>query len=186
MDKVWNSFLSLNVSTSPCVIPEILLGLSIADVSCLSAKSRGGYDDGGGKSRRNHIQPATLSEEMESFLQSLAWKEKIHLDQFLYEAANRLMDRMIDERLDHEAFEQQLRNFRDDNFPCADSGEYNNITNCIWKDSGKNECVFYNETARTQYACAQCSLKRSRFRTGYGNDCLDDIATELDLQALFR
>jgi len=142
---------------------QMLLGLSTADVLYLSAKHKGSYDDGGGKGHCDYIWPSFVSSGMRRYFASDEWHDRIRYDSLLYRAANRSLDLTIDEKFGRSAFERQLSRFVNARrvaqeecfpeaiFPCSEGGEYNNQTNCIWNDSG-------------------C-----------GNDCLDRVATELNL-----
>jgi Galactose-3-O-sulfotransferase len=145
----------------------MILRLRISDILYLSAKTKGGYDDAGGKKSGQtctYIWPSFVSPGMEIFFNSSEWKDMIRYDRLLYEAVNRSLDLTIDQ-LGRERFENKLRTYREaqkfaqkrclpnTTFPCDASGRFHreNTTDCIWKDSG-------------------C-----------GVTCLDQIATELNL-----
>ena len=140
----------------------MLLGLQIADVLYLDAKSSGGYDDGSHDRKCYLIQPSFVSPGMKQYFESSKWKRIIYWDQILYEAANASLDLTI-EQLGRGAFNKNLALFRKaqaiarekclprEVFPCTFKGERNPHKSCLWKDSG-------------------C-----------GSDCLDEVATELSL-----
>jgi Galactose-3-O-sulfotransferase len=145
----------------------MILRLRISDILYLSAKTKGGYDDAGGKRSGQtctYIWPSFVSSGMKEFFNSSEWKNMIRYDRLLYEAVNRSLDLTIDQ-LGRERFQKKLETFREaqevarrrclpqTTFPCDTSGTFHreNTTDCIWKDSG-------------------C-----------GATCLDDIATELNL-----
>ena len=148
------------------VVLMMLLRLKIADILYLSAKTRGGYDDAGGKSVKTctYIWPSFVSTGMKEYFSSKEWRERIRYDVFLYEAVNRSLDLTIDQ-LGRERFHAQLHIFQTaqqaaherclphTKFPCDESGQFHdkNSTDCIWNDSG-------------------C-----------GTTCLDKLATELNL-----
>jgi hypothetical protein len=148
------------------VVLMMLLRLKITDILYLSAKTKGGYDDAGGKASLTctYIWPSFVSPGMKVFFDSPEWQEKIRYDALLYEAVNRSLDLTIDQ-LGRDEFEQHLKVFQsaqaiamqrclpNTTFPCDTSGYFHdqNSTDCIWKDSG-------------------C-----------GATCLDEIATELNL-----
>jgi hypothetical protein len=148
----------------------MILGVPIADVTYLSAKSSGGFDDGGQMSDGDkthtctYIWPSFVSEGMESVLNSENWRRKSRWDRALHDAANRSLDLTI-ESLGRPLFEEQLALYRQaqdrsrveclhkTRFPCSPGGAYapRASTSCLWKDSG----------------------------CGYA--CLDEVADELQL-----
>jgi hypothetical protein len=148
------------------VVLMMLLRLKIADILYISAKTKGGYDDAGGRRPQTctYIWPSFVSPGMKEFFGSKEWLETVRYDRLLYEAVNRSLDLTIDQ-LGRERFQEQLHIFHkaqevakqrclpNATFPCDASGRFHaeNTTDCIWKDSG-------------------C-----------GTSCLDEIATELDL-----
>uniref|UniRef100_A0A7S3LFF1 Sulfotransferase domain-containing protein n=1 Tax=Amphora coffeiformis TaxID=265554 RepID=A0A7S3LFF1_9STRA len=142
----------------------MLLGLPLGDILYLKAKGNGGYDDAGGK--RNictFIQPSFVSTGMEEFFRSNEYQEMVKWDYPFYLAANRSLDLTID-ALGREQFEKKLAQFQAaqkravercqsvTRFPCTSTGERNEETDCLWNDSG-------------------C-----------GYECLDEVASELDLK----
>lgn len=144
------------------VVLAMLLGLRLADVLYLNAKESGGYDDAQGGGKCQLIQRSFVSEGMRTYFAQPAWKRIIFADQLFYEAVNASFDLTI-EYLGRERFEGQLARFRNaltvaretclrhEWFPCTSHGERNRNKSCLWKDSG-------------------C-----------GYECLDRIATRLDL-----
>lgn len=129
------------------VVLQLLLGQSTAHVLYLTAKHRGGFDDGGGKRTCRYIWPSFVSPSMADYLQSEQWKAKTAVDQLLYAAANRSLDMTIDQ-LGRQRFANALGQFRRARavvqetclattvFPCDEGGNYHNETDCLWNDSG--------------------------------------------------
>jgi hypothetical protein len=143
------------------VLIMMLLDLPMSDILFLSAKGHGGYD-GGSNGRCTYIWPSFVSDGMQSYFESDEWKERVNIDLAIYQAVNRSMDLTI-ERLGRVRFENNLQKFQHaqqvaidkclatTKFPCNSAGEFKYQTDCLWKDSG-------------------C-----------GSDCLDEVATELNL-----
>jgi len=148
------------------VTMAMLLGIPIADILYLKAKGRGGWDDGGGRKVTlcTYIWPSYVSEGMQEMLDSEEWQSKSYWDRIFYNAANRSLDLTI-ERLGRERFEDNLAIYRrakehsiakcvkKTTFPCSSGGKYTapKYTDCLWGDSG-------------------CGI-----------ECLDEVATELNL-----
>lgn len=146
------------------VLVMMLLDLPMSDILYLSAKSKGGYDDGGGPSHAcTYIWPSFVSPKMQEFFDTDGeWRSMLRYDLALYQAANASMDLTI-ERLGRARFERVLARFRSAQalakarclprtiFPCDSAGEFHKKTDCIWNDSG-------------------CGVK-----------CLDEIAEEFGL-----
>ena len=142
----------------------MLLNIPMADVLFLSSKASRGYDDGEYKNTCFKIQPGTVSAGLQVFLESTEWRSYIQPERELYEAASRSLDRTI-EALGRETFEANVKTFRraqelvaercepNVRFPCSRLGEKRSPeeTDCLYSD------------------------------TGCGFDCLDEVATELDL-----
>jgi hypothetical protein len=143
---------------------SMLNGLALADIIYLKAKGKGGFDDGGGRDGNTctYIWPSFVSDGMQDFFETEEWKEMIHWDSVLYQAANRSLDLTIDQ-LGRPEFEQELAKYQHAKqivhdrclpvtvFPCSAGGKVSRQTDCIWRDSG-------------------C-----------GMSCMDQISTELDL-----
>ena len=147
------------------VVLMMILRLKMADILYLSAKTRGGYDDAGGRDGQHictYIWPSFVTPGVSAFLQSKEWREMIRYDMLLYEAVNRSLDMTID-TLGREKFNDNLQKYQHAQklagekclpttiFPCDVGGMYHSSNDCIWNDSG-------------------C-----------GATCLDEIATELNL-----
>jgi hypothetical protein len=149
------------------VAMAMLLGLPFGDVLYLKAKGHGGYDDGGGRGDMHictYIWPGFLTNGMREILKGEDWLERSRFDRALHQAANRSLDLTID-KLGRSDFERNLalyrkaqevaheRCFSQTIFPCSKEGNYTREgqTDCLWNDSG-------------------C-----------GYECLDQVATELDL-----
>jgi hypothetical protein len=141
---------------------SMLNGLALADVLYLKAKGHGGFDDAGYDNTCTYIWPSFVSKGMQAFFETEEWKEIIHWDNVLYQAANRSLDLTIDQ-LGRPEFEQQLAKYQHakeivhdrclpvTDFPCSAGGKFAHKTDCLWKDSG-------------------C-----------GMSCMDQVSTELDL-----
>jgi hypothetical protein len=146
------------------VVLMMLLNLPMADVLYLSAKGHGKYDDGAHNNKCHYIQPSVVSPGMKDFFRGRQWQHKVQWDSLLHQAANRSLDLTID-RLGRLKFEANLEKFTRaqkvarerclprEVFPCTSQGvlQNNAADLCLWADSG-------------------C-----------GNDCLDEVATELGL-----
>jgi len=146
------------------VVLSMLLDLSLADVLYLKAKGKGGYDDAGGRGAKvcTYIWPSFVSQGMQAFFETKEWKDIIHWDSVVYQAANRSLDLTID-KLGRAEFEKKLAKYEHAKevtqerclprtvWPCSPGGTYSEQTDCLWNDSG-------------------CS-----------NECMDEVATELDL-----
>jgi hypothetical protein len=129
------------------VVLQTLLGLKTNDLLYLKAKGNGGYDDAATMNRTcQYIVPSFVSPGMEKFFSSKQWKDRIAGDELLYAAADRSLDLTID-ALGREEFKRNLVLFRKTlalaeatctnvRFPCSESGELNNRTDCLWLDSG--------------------------------------------------
>lgn len=141
----------------------MLLRIPLSDVLYLSAKLNGGYDD-----HCFFIQPSFLTPGMKEFIESDEWKGIIKEDLALYKAANHSLDLTI-ERLGRNNFEKNLilykaalaegnRRCKDKTvFPCTNDGKLVPPleTDCLWSDAG-------------------C-----------GAVCLDEVATDMQLDELF-
>ena len=147
------------------VVLMMILRLKMADILYLSAKTKGGYDDAGGRDQKRictYIWPSFVTPGVNAFLNSTEWRETIRYDRLLYQAVNRSLDMTID-ALGRHTFNDQLQKYRHAQqlanekclpttvFPCDSGGTYHTSTDCLWNDSG-------------------C-----------GATCLDEIATELNL-----
>jgi hypothetical protein len=138
--------------------------LPMADVLHLSSKTSGSYDDGKFRNTCVAIQKSNVSSTVHEFFMGDEWQAYIAPERALYLAANTSLDRTIDS-LGRLEFERQLQKFRRAKavveskcgpvvkFPCSSTGELrrDKDTDCLWGDLG---CGF---------------------------DCLDQVATELDL-----
>jgi len=127
---------------------KMILGLETNDLLYLRAKGNGGYDDAATVNRTcQYIVPSFVSPGMKEFFSSSKkWKERTEGDLLLYNAADRSLDYTID-ALGREEFHKNLVMFRkalalaeavctNVRFPCSESGELNNRTDCLWLDSG--------------------------------------------------
>jgi hypothetical protein len=146
------------------VVLMMLLNLQMADVLYLNAKGNGKYDDGAHNNKCHFIQSSVVSPGMKDFFRDPRWQHKVLWDSLLHQAANRSLDLTID-RLGRLEFEANLEKFTSaqkvarerclpkEVFPCTSKGvlQKNAASLCLWADSG-------------------C-----------GNDCLDEVATELGL-----
>lgn len=130
------------------VAMQMILGLQTNDLLYLRAKGNGGYDDAATKNRTcQYIVPSFVSPGMnEFFSSSKLWKQRTKGDLLLYKAADRSLDYTID-ALGREEFDKNLQLFRKSlalaeatctnvRFPCSESGQLNQPTDCLWLDSG--------------------------------------------------
>jgi hypothetical protein len=147
------------------VVLMMLFRLKMADILYLSAKTKGGYDDGGGRGGEHictYIWPSFVTPGVDAFLHSKEWRDTIRYDMLLYQAVNQSLEMTID-TLGRSRFNDNLQKYQAAQklaeerclpttvFPCDIGGVYHPTTDCIWNDSG-------------------C-----------GTTCLDTIATELNL-----
>ena len=138
--------------------------ISMADILYLNSKTAGGYDDGAYGNTCVKIRPVEISAELQAYLDSPEWKAYIAPEEALYRAVNQSLDRTID-ALGRFEFERNLKRFRHAQrvvqetcapvvkFPCSLTGELRapEETDCLHGD------------------------------VGCGFDCLDKVATELEL-----
>ena len=131
----------------------MLLDIPLGDVLFLKAKGNGGYDDAGGGGGCTYITPSFVSEGMNAFFRTDEYQDMVQWDYLLYSAVNKSLDLTID-RLGREKFEQNLLKYKNaqeiaverclstTRFPCSASGKKNNVTDCLWNDSGCGyECL---------------------------------------------
>jgi hypothetical protein len=126
---------------------QMILGLETNDLLYLKAKGNGGYDDAATQNRTcTYIVPSFLSPGMKDFFASQEWNNRIAGDTLLYNAADASLDLTINQ-LGREEFNTKLQSFRETlalaektctnvRFPCSESGQINNRTDCLWLDSG--------------------------------------------------
>lgn len=114
-----------------------------------SAKSSGGYDDGGFLGTCFFIPKSVVSPRVEEYLQSPHWKEITYWDKVLHEAINKSLDMTI-ERLGSTEFKRNLEKYQKAKreiadychnkvtFPCTSEGVRikNAETDCIFMDYG--------------------------------------------------
>jgi hypothetical protein len=144
------------------VLLMMLLDLPMSDVLFLSAKGKGGYDDGGGRGYGHsctYIWPSFVSPGMQDFFDTNEeWHSMVKYDLEFYKTANASMDLTI-HALGRDLFESNLAKFKTAQseakekclprtvFPCDDAGRLHEDANCIWNDSGCGvECL--DEIAR--------------------------------------
>lgn len=126
---------------------QLLLGLDTSAILYLSSELSGGYDDGTFQNKCFLVEKSFVSKDVQSYLDSPAWKDKNHGDSIFYQAVNRRLDLTI-EHLGQRRFEIALERFRrvqkrvNDycgervRLPCSASGEKRPQTDCVWGDSG--------------------------------------------------
>ena len=93
------------------VVMKMLLGLELADVLYMSAKTTGSFTTGPGDHPCIYLVPSFLTAGMKAFFESDTWKEYMKYDILLYRAANKALDNTIDS-LGREEFEKQLKEYR--------------------------------------------------------------------------
>lgn len=130
----------------------MLLDLPMSDILYLSAKTKGGYDDGGYRGSCTYIWPSFVSPGMKEFFASEFWQDNIANDSLLHQAVNASLDLTIDQHLGGHGpdspFSRNLETFRRAQqlaqdrclgrtiFPCDASGQHHTNTSCLWEDSG--------------------------------------------------
>jgi hypothetical protein len=131
------------------VVLMMLLGLPMADVLFVTAKTHGGFDDAGGAAngKCTYIWPSFISPGMQQVLQSEDWQDHVKYDRALYQAANRSLDLTMD-LLGRDRVSANMARYRRAKeliaakclpivgFPCDMNGVRQNDTDCLWKDSG--------------------------------------------------
>jgi hypothetical protein len=129
------------------VAMQMILGLETNDMLYLRAKGNGGYDDGAANNGTCHyIVPSFTSPGMKEFFKSETWLNMSWGDTLLYYAALHSLDLTID-KLGRDKFNRNLLLFRkamalaestctNVRFPCSESGDLQNRTDCLWLDSG--------------------------------------------------
>lgn len=130
------------------VAMQMILGLETNDLLYLRAKSNGGYDDAATQNRTcTYIVPSFVSPGMQEFFaSSKEWNDRTAGDVLLYNAVDKSLDLTIDQ-LGRAEFTKKLKLFRKTlalaektctnvRFPCSESGQVNNKTDCLWLDSG--------------------------------------------------
>eukprot|EP00977_Amphora_coffeiformis_P015106 scaffold4420_cov187-Amphora_coffeaeformis.AAC.1 len=141
----------------------MILNIPLSDVLFLSSKVGGGFDYGT-TTGCTYIIPSFVSPGMNDVLRSPEFQAKVRWDHVVYQAVNRSLDLTID-HLGRATFEKHLATYRHaqqvvqekcnlpGTFPCSNDGTATpSLENgCEWLDAG---CNF---------------------------DCLDEVATELDL-----
>jgi hypothetical protein len=129
----------------------------LGDMLYVKAKTKGGFDDGGGRSdgKCTYIQPSNVTAEMQAYIDSDEWRRRVRWDEALWHAANRSLDLTID-RLGRSKFEHKLALYRKAQrlvndrcrshakVPCETTGYKRkpDQTNCLFQDSGCAwECI---------------------------------------------
>eukprot|EP00978_Attheya_sp_CCMP212_P037793 scaffold181446_cov49-Attheya_sp.AAC.2 len=146
------------------VAMSMLMGAPLGDfLYVIDNKSGGQFSRHTSRDKCNYLLRSFVTSGMKEFFRSAFWQDIVHWDHVIYQAANRSLDMTI-ERLGPE-FKSKLAQYRTAKemtllrcaprtvFPCSEGGEFrpDNETDCMYLD------------------------------TGCGNECLDEVATELDL-----
>uniref|UniRef100_A0A7S2U8K8 Sulfotransferase domain-containing protein n=1 Tax=Attheya septentrionalis TaxID=420275 RepID=A0A7S2U8K8_9STRA len=146
------------------VAMSMLMGAPLADILyIIDNKSGGQFSRHSTRDKCKYLLPSFVTSGMKEFFRSAFWQDIVHWDHVIYQAANRSLDMTI-ERLGPK-FKRKLAQYRTAKemallrcaprtvFPCSEGGEFrpDNATDCMYLD------------------------------TGCGNECLDEVATELDL-----
>ena len=117
------------------VVLRFLLGLSAGDIMYLSSKVNGGCDDGAVKRKCYKIKPSFIEPKMKTYFDSNEWKEKNAVINMIYEAANRSLERTIDQVIGRPNFDKAFIEdmylkslvhkicFSKAIFPCSQTGE---------------------------------------------------------------
>lgn len=133
------------------VVLQIILGLDIGDTLYLSAKAKQGayvYVRGSGGSRCIQEEKSFVSPGMKTYFATNEWQDHVAGDTLLYNAANRSLDRTIDQ-IGREKVAARLQMFRDALgaatkmckgkaiFPCSEDGSLQEEEkNCYEMDEG--------------------------------------------------
>jgi hypothetical protein len=146
------------------VAMSMLMGAPLADILyIIDNKSGGQFSRHTSRDKCNYLLRSFVTSGMKEFFRSAFWQDIVHWDHVIYQAANRSLDMTI-ERLGPK-FKRKLAQYRTAKemallrcaprtvFPCSEGGEFrpDNATDCMYLD------------------------------TGCGNECLDEVAIELDL-----
>jgi Galactose-3-O-sulfotransferase len=92
------------------VVLKHLLNLDMEDILYMSAKKHGSFTAGSPGNRCIYIIPPFRTEGMNEFFQSNYWRNYIRLDQRLYDAAVKSLDKTIDS-LGRDIIQQELESF---------------------------------------------------------------------------
>jgi len=176
------------------VVLSILLGedVTLGDMLYMSSKPAGGYDCGNFKGRCNFIQKSYITEEMKNYFNdgndngngsdsdsgsgsddkqegsqshAYTWEERSRWDRALYEAANRSLDRTIDEVIGRTQFEQKLKRYKEAlqkvNEKCAAIAKWPCTKDGRKRPKSEQNCLYID------FAC--------------GYECVDDVAKEMNI-----
>ena len=163
------------------VVLSMLLGkdVTLGDMLYLSSKTAGGYDDGYFKNKCSFIQKSFVTEELKNYFNDgdydgndasfyqyqYTWEERTRWDRALYEAANRSMDRTIEEVLGRTLFEQTLQRYKEAlrkvNEKCAVVAKWPCTSDGIKRKKNETNCLGDGD------ACAY--------------ECIEEVAKEMDL-----
>jgi Sulfotransferase family len=142
------------------VVLAMLLGVPLADILYLSAKEHGAWDDG--VFSCHYLIQSFVSPGMEQFFRtSPAFQEMVRWDHILHQAVNRSLDLTID-RLGRAEFEMQLATFQAAQRAVQERCLPKAVFPCSELGKTKNTTCIRNDLG--------CSF-----------DCLDEVATELQL-----
>lgn len=148
------------------VVLMMLLDLRLADILYFSSKQSGSSFISKGK--RNEcftIAPTIMPEGLADFFDSEEWQARIHFDTLLHKAANRSLDLTIDS-IGRHGVEEKVALFRHAQRVATEQCKGRVVLPCEEEGVQKRQD---NET--------DCY----RLDIGCGMECLDEVATELDL-----
>jgi Sulfotransferase family len=147
------------------VVLMLLLKLPMADVLYYSSKVHSGLFARGPGTKCFYLQPSSVSDEMRSFFASEAWSRKIRSDMTLYRAVNRSLDMTID-ALGRHRVEIELARFR----------QAQALVRQRCQGKVQMPCDKEGDMARPveETGCLVGDV-------GCGMECLDEVATELEL-----
>jgi len=153
------------------VVLMLLLDLRMSDVLYFSSKARGGLVVGQRGAARNapevckRIEPTVVDRDLQTYLQSRRWKDRIRSDSLLYRTANRSLDLTIDS-LGKELVDANVARLRHAQRTVTERCEGQVVMPCNREGDaplkgGTTDCVTRD--------------------WGCGFSCLDQVATELEL-----
>lgn len=146
------------------VVLMLLLNLPMADILYYSAKTSDNlYIDPSTKNQCIKLQPSRVSDSMRTFFATPTWQERIYSDELLYHAASQSLERTID---------QLGRSIVQANVVKLQQAQALVVERCRGKI--RMECEVEGEAPRKEFDCFHHDM-------GCGMDCLDQVATELDL-----
>ena len=132
---------------------QVLLKLDTSQLLFLSAKTKGGFDDGVYNKQCTYIQPRYQSPQFMDYLNSHEWHNFTRGDNLLYATVNKSLDRTI-ESIGKDLVESNVNRLKwaldavqskcggKVTFPCSSGGAFSEENDCLIWDSGCGyECI---------------------------------------------